>query len=139
MKNKYSIGFFVAAMAAVVALSGAYQFSYEKAKAKAAEELKIEIKAENEKKKELQTEETTGKRTQNGSISADGQALKEDCYYLMEVNGYVVVYLSDRKTPYEYTDILYDELPAILRQEIRNGKYLEGSEELFGFLENYSS
>ena len=57
----------------------------------------------------------------------------------MEVNGYVVVYLSDRKTPYEYTDILYDELPAILRQEIRNGKYLEGSEELFGFLENYSS
>ena len=134
MKNKYSIGFFVAAMAAVVALSGAYRFSYEKAKAKAAEEL-----AENEKKKELQTEETTGKRTQHGSILADGQALKEDCYYLMEVNGYVVVYLSDRKTPYEYTDILYDELPAILRQEIRNGKYLEGSEELFGFLENYSS
>ena len=139
MKNKYTIGFFVAAMAAVVALSGAYRFSYEKAKAKAAEELKIEIQAENEKKKELQTEETTGKRTQHGSISADGQALKEDCYYLMEVNGYVVVYLSDRKTPYEYTDILYDELPAILRQEIRNGKYLEGSEELFGFLENYSS
>ena len=71
MKNKYSIGFFVAAMAAVVALSGAYRFSYEKAKAKAAEEL-----AENEKKKELQTEETTGKRTQHGSILADGQALK---------------------------------------------------------------
>ena len=68
MKNKYSIGFFVAAMAAVVALSGAYRFSYEKAKAKAAEELKIEIQAENEKKKELQTEETTGKRTQHGSI-----------------------------------------------------------------------
>ena len=51
MKNKYSIGFFVAAMAAVVALSGAYRFSYEKAKAKAAEELKIEIQAENDNKK----------------------------------------------------------------------------------------
>lgn len=138
MKNKYSIGFFVAAIAAVAALSGAYRFSYEKAKAKAAEELKIEIQAEKKSEEELETEEA-GKRTQQGSISADGQALKEDCYYLMEVNGYVVVYLSDRKTPYEYTDILYDELPAILRQEIRNGKYLEGSEELFGFLENYSS
>lgn len=137
MKNKYSIGFFIAAMAAVAALSGAYRFSYEKAKAKAAKELKIEIQAEKKNEEELETEEA-GKRTQS-SISADGQALKEDCYYLMEVNGYVVVYLSDRKTPYEYTDILYDELPAILRQEIRNGKYLEGSEELFGFLENYSS
>lgn len=139
MKNKYSIGFFVAAMAAVVALAGAYRFSYEKAKAKAVEELKLEMQAEKKSEEMLEKNETSGNQTRNGSISADGQALKEDCYYLMEVNGYVVVYLSDRKTPYEYTDILYDELPAVLRQEIRNGKYLEGSEELFGFLENYSS
>ena len=73
------------------------------------------------------------------TVSADGQALKEDCYYLMEVNGYVVVYLSDKKTAYEYTDILYDELPATIREEIRNGKYMESTEELYGFLENYSS
>ena len=32
--------------------------------------------------------------------------MKEDCYYLMEVNGYVVVYLSDKVTPYEYTAIV---------------------------------
>lgn len=57
----------------------------------------------------------------------------------MEVNGYVVVYLSDKKTAYEYTDILYDELPATIREEIRNGKYMESTEELYGFLENYSS
>ena len=57
----------------------------------------------------------------------------------MEVNGYVVVYLSDKKTAYEYTDILYDVLPATIREEIRNGKYMESTEELYGFLENYSS
>lgn len=57
----------------------------------------------------------------------------------MEVNGYVVVYLSDKKTPYEYTDIKYDDLPAELRDEIRNGKYVEDAKSLYGFLENYSS
>lgn len=138
MKNKYSIGLFVASVIAIVALAGAYRFSYEKAKAKAAEEINIAMQEE-KKKEDFQTEEAKRQQAHQNSISADGQALKEDCYYLMEVNGYVVVYLSDRKTPYEYTDILYDELPAIVRQEIRNGKYLEGSKELFGFLENYSS
>ena len=57
----------------------------------------------------------------------------------MEVNGYIVVYLSDKKTPYEYTDIRYDELPAAVREEIRNGKYIEDTGTLYGFLENYSS
>lgn len=67
------------------------------------------------------------------------KASKNDCYYLMEVNGYIVVYFSDKKTPYEYTDIHYDELPELLRQEITNGKYIESTAELYGFLENYSS
>ena len=46
---------------------------------------------------------------------------------------------SNKKTTYEYTDIHYDELPELLRQEIRNGKYIESTAELYGFLENYSS
>lgn len=62
-----------------------------------------------------------------------------DSFYLFEVNGYIVVYLSDKKTPYEYTDILYEELPDLLKAEIRNGKYIENKDELYGFLENYTS
>ena len=73
------------------------------------------------------------------SVTNGSKASKNDCYYLMEVNGYIVVYFSDKKTPYEYTDIHYDELPELLRQEIRNGKYIESTAELYGFLENYSS
>ena len=62
-----------------------------------------------------------------------------EAFYLFEVNGYIVVYLSDKKTPYEYTDILYEELPDLLKAEIRNGKYIENKDELYGFLENYTS
>ena len=75
----------------------------------------------------------------SSSVTTGSKTSKNDCYYLMEVNGYIVVYFSDKKTPYEYTDIHYDELPELLRQEIRNGKYIESTAELYGFLENYSS
>lgn len=126
MKNKYGIGFFTAAFIIVFVITCAYQFSYHKAKERAHAEF------------EERTQEQAMEQPQE-SVSADGHALKEDCYYLMEVNGYIVVYLSDKVTPYEYTDILYDELPAVMRSEIRNGKYIESTEELYGFLENYSS
>ena len=44
-----------------------------------------------------------------------------------------------KRQPYEYTAIAYDELPPTVRAEVRNGKYIESPEELYGFLENYSS
>ena len=52
---------------------------------------------------------------------------------------FVFVYLNDKKTVYEYTDIPLDGLPETLQQEIHNGKYVETSAALYGFLENYSS
>ena len=44
-----------------------------------------------------------------------------------------------KKTVYEYTDISLEDLPENLQKEIQNGKYIETSESLYGFLENYSS
>ena len=99
MKNKYGIGFFAVTIIAVLIITCAYQFTFQKAKEKA------QAQTEEKKKKQKQTEE------EEESVTADGAAMKEDCYYLMEVNGYIVVYLSDRKTPYEYTDIRFDDLP----------------------------
>ena len=93
MKNKYGIGFFAVTIIAVLMITCAYQFTFQKAKERA----QAEQKTEEEERKETGAEEE--------SVTADGAALKEDCYYLMEVNGYVVVYLSDRTTAYEYTDI----------------------------------
>ena len=125
MKSKYSIGFLSCCACLIIAMTFAYQFSYQKAKAR-AEKLKIE-------------EQQTMENEDSSSVTTGSKASKNDCYYLMEVNGYIVVYFSDKKTPYEYTDIHDDELPELLRQEIRNGKYIESTAELYGFLENYSS
>ena len=116
-------------------------FGFRHGGSKANEQAQADTSTESqaEAQTEQEIEETEQAKTEQESVSADGAALKEDCYYLMEVNGYIVVYFSDKKTPYEYTDIHYDELPELLRQEIRNGKYIESTAELYGFLENYSS
>lgn len=123
MKRKYSIGFLTCCALAIIAITFAYQFSYQKAKER-AEKIRIE-------------EQQAGSDT--SSVTTDSRVSKNNGYYLFEVNGYIVVYLSDRQTPYEYTDIHYEELPDLIRQEIRNGKYIANTEELYGFLENYSS
>lgn len=73
------------------------------------------------------------------SARAD-RVLAEACqYYLVEEQGRVNIYLSDRETVYEYTDITMDMLPEELQQEITAGKGLSGERELYDFLENYSS
>ncbi len=118
MSKKYSIGFLIAAVLAFSLLGGAYKLSYEKSK-----------DLLNLPKEEIDEQ----------VVRTKGQALNEDCFYLMEVNGYVAVYLSDKETVYEYTNILVAELPYTLQNEIKNGKYIENLEELYGFLENYSS
>ena len=51
MKNKYGIGFFAAAIITVLAVSSAYQLSYQKAKERAEAETKIEKEQETAKAK----------------------------------------------------------------------------------------
>lgn len=64
---------------------------------------------------------------------------KEYLYYLMGEDGYVNIYLADRKTIYEYTDIPLEILPLELQSEILEGKGISSEGELYDFLENYSS
>lgn len=60
-------------------------------------------------------------------------------YYLVAENGMVTVYYIDKKTVYEYTDIQLNTLPQELQTEIESGKCIKDTEELYNFLENYSS
>lgn len=124
MNKKYSIAFIIVSLTAFLLISGAYQFSYNAALERAQEELLA-----------VQTEQLE----KEASIETEGEALKNDCYYLMESNGFVVVYLSDKSTVYEYTSIEVAELPVTLQNEVKNGKYIETMEEVYSFLENYSS
>lgn len=60
-------------------------------------------------------------------------------YYLMACDGMVCVYQEDMKTVYLVTGIMLDQLPDEVRQEILDKKYIKNEEELYNFLESYSS
>lgn len=66
--------------------------------------------------------------------------LEEDKgYYLMVADHFIVVYREDKQTLYMNTDILLESLNDALQTEIMKGKYVETEEELYNFLESYSS
>lgn len=62
-----------------------------------------------------------------------------ETYYLVEEEGMVAVYKGDKETLYEPTQISVSSLPQLLQEEIKSGKYVDSQEELYNFLENYSS
>lgn len=120
MKKQYSISFFVAMIAFALLLFMAYDSDYKK------------IHAE-QKKEQAKTEE------KKESMLTEGDAKKSEVYYLKELNGFVVVYLSDQKTIFEYTSIPIDNLPNTVEDQIKKGLPIETAESLYSFLEGYSS
>jgi len=62
----------------------------------------------------------------------------ENFYICVEEN-YVVVYLEDKETVYMHTDILLENLPEAVQYQIMTYMYVKGEEDLYHFLETYSS
>ena len=123
MKSRYIIGFFAVFLLAGIILTAGYQFTYDKVMERQAAQAQDEVYG---------TE----------SIAAEGGAVKndeDDGYYLRELHGFVAVYLSDKETVYEFTEIPVSDLPEEVRQEVAEGKYISTVKELYAFLENYSS
>lgn len=60
-------------------------------------------------------------------------------YYLIVVDGEVVVYYGDKKTVYEYTGIETKNLSKDDRKILKQGLEVKDDEELYSILENYSS
>lgn len=60
-------------------------------------------------------------------------------YYLMVYAGKIWVYYEDLKTVYLATDISIERLPEDVKQEVLDKKYVKNEEELYNFLESYSS
>lgn len=122
MKTKYVIGLLSLFAVVVILLTAGYQISYRHVMDRQAAGAEEESATE--------------------SIAAEGEAVneeKESGYWLCQLQGYVAVYLDDRATIYELTDILLTDLPKEVQQEIADGKYISTAEELYAFLENYSS
>lgn len=60
-------------------------------------------------------------------------------YYLMVEDHFIVDYEEDKQRLHMNTDILLEDLNDKLKAEIIQGKYIENEEELYNFLESYSS
>ena len=86
----------------------------------------------------LPTEERPSEEVSSDPASVQAET-KNYSYFLVEEFGYVNIYLSDKESIYEYTEIPVNSLPEELQQEICIGKGIETEQELYDFLENYSS
>lgn len=60
-------------------------------------------------------------------------------FYLMAADHFVVVYYADKETVYINTEILLENLSDALKAEIIQGKYMATEDEVYTFLESYSS
>lgn len=125
--KKYSIGLFVLFLGCVALIGAAYQFSFQYSKKQAQEEARLKQEIMEPVKEE------------EDAVAAEGNVSKGEVFYLMDLNGFVAVYKADKETIYEYTNIVVEDLPEDVRQEIQEGKEIRSAEKLYGFLENYSS
>ena len=139
MKFRYKIGFFLAFLVLFGTVAAGYEISYrhvmERQMTNHAQEL---AEAETDTTGIGKNGNTDG-ISNSASVATEGEAAEADTFYLKELHGFVAVYLKDGKTMYELTDIALSELPEEMQKEIRTGKTVESTEELYGFLENYSS
>ena len=62
-----------------------------------------------------------------------------ESFYLAVYDNQVVVYLEDKETMYIATEIGLSTLPEEVQQEIIQMMWVENEEELYSFLETYSS
>ncbi len=60
-------------------------------------------------------------------------------YYIMAYDGKLSIYLEDKKTLYDNTDILLKDLPESVQTQIINGLRLDGVDLLYEFLQTYTS
>lgn len=86
-----------------------------------------------------QTEESAEDQGEDAASSLKEPDWSDYEFLLVNDNNYVTVYRLPEKELYEYTDVIMDVLPAELQEEVQQGKYLKNEEELYNFLENYTS
>lgn len=63
----------------------------------------------------------------------------ENKFYICRRGDFIVVYYSDLRTVYEYTEIRVDSLTEEIQQTIEQGFYVKDLQELYSILEGYTS
>lgn len=60
-------------------------------------------------------------------------------FYMAVYDNMLVVYYSDKKTVYDYTGIMVDDIPERDQITLNHGMYVKDEEELYELLQSYSS
>lgn len=94
----------------------------------------VQMREEMDAKEKQQTEQAKEEATRETGASKSAYE-----YVIVNENGYLTVYKKDLKTVYFNTDISYRELSTELQEKIDNGYPIQDTQELYDFLENYSS
>ena len=96
-----------------------------------------------EQAREREEKEQQERAIEAARREASAEAVRDEMeaylYYLVFEAGNVKIYLGDRETLYEETEITLEDLPDDLKEEVLRGKGLKSPGELYDFLENYSS
>ena len=135
MKEKCSIRFLLMVSVAALALGGGMGYFAGTRESLGSYEKRIELLQE---KNEMLLARQEFLR-EEAEVKESLKVVEPEGFVLLEEDGFVAVYEADRKTRYSTTGILLDELPEELRQEIQQGKVIESEEQLYNFLESYSS
>ena len=92
---------------------------------------------EKEQEKIIEIQEAATEQFEDSVESANIQNKK--AFVIREEDGYLNVYFGEEDALYMYTGIAYQGLPEELKKEISNGKTFDTLEDLYRFLESYSS
>ena len=90
----------------------------------------------------LRVENSSKGFKQSENIPSSVETNKEVTYYkymIYQDGERLTVYESDSVTVFMETDILVDELPEDMREQLKLGVGISTEEELYDFLESYSS
>ena len=99
---------------------------------------KITVEKSTEEKEEVIIEETTTQTAEN-VIKIEESNPKKAQFLIIEEDGYLVIYNQNTSERYDNTSIYVKDLPERLQKELESGLYFYNEQELYDFLENYSS
>ena len=105
--------------------------------------------ASKENTKNITKEETFVYRAETDSTSladtsagiyANGKVqTKKETFYLIYSEDRLCIYWGDDKIFYDYADVAVNLMPVEIREQLKYGLYITGEQELYEFLQTYSS
>ncbi len=88
---------------------------------------------------QAETDSTSLADTSAG-IYANGKVqTKKETFYLIYSEDRLCIYRGDDKIFYDYADVAVNLLPVEIREQLKYGLYITGEQELYEFLQTYSS